>query len=348
MRELLRSGMVGFAVLAAVTGVSESSAADSACSALQAKLSALPTATNPAQIQAHERAILRQEAAIARAQTDLRRAGCKGPFASGRVQCRPLLETAERMADNLDNLRRERAAMGDVRVHGQRLKLKAAIERGNCSAAAKETVARATNPPPPAAEPAKAAGSKPKPRKFRTGHSYRTMCVRLCDGYYFPISYSVPASRFPQDAKACQARCPGADTALYAHRVPGEESADMVSATTGLPYRELENAFAHRTQSREKVQGCGCQVANPQSGPSGYSVIAGENRQTPLGARDSESSIVSLGRTPDPHPRQTAAIAGSKESVVEENRPVRVVGPKFLPDPEEAIDQQVRAPIRYR
>ena len=28
--------------------------------------------------------------------------------------------------------------------------------------------------------------------------TYRTMCVRLCDGYYFPVSFLDPAKRLPK------------------------------------------------------------------------------------------------------------------------------------------------------
>ena len=35
--------------------------------------------------------------------------------------------------------------------------------------------------------------------------TYRTMCVRLCDGYYFPISFSTTSERFPEDAQNCTA-----------------------------------------------------------------------------------------------------------------------------------------------
>ena len=32
----------------------------------------------------------------------------------------------------------------------------------------------------------------------------RTLCVRLCDGYYFPIEFDASSSRFDTDAAACQ------------------------------------------------------------------------------------------------------------------------------------------------
>ncbi|HPG89875.1 MAG TPA: DUF2865 domain-containing protein, partial [Hyphomicrobium sp.] len=50
--------------------------------------------------------------------------------------------------------------------------------------------------------------------------TYRTLCVRLCDGYYFPVSFSTLPSHFAQDAEACSSRC-AAPTELYYYPNPG-------------------------------------------------------------------------------------------------------------------------------
>jgi hypothetical protein len=77
------------------------------------------------------------------------------------------------------------------------------------------------------------------------GNTYRTLCVRTCDGYYFPISYSALPSKFDEDAKICQAMCPASEAVLYTHRNPGEDVMQSVSSA-GRPYSELPNAFAYR------------------------------------------------------------------------------------------------------
>jgi hypothetical protein len=77
--------------------------------------------------------------------------------------------------------------------------------------------------------------------------TYRTLCVRTCDGYYFPISFSTVPSKFSADEQTCQALCPGTPVALYTHRNPGEESAAMVSLA-GEPYTALPAAFRYRQQ----------------------------------------------------------------------------------------------------
>ena len=91
----------------------------------------------------------------------------------------------------------------------------------------------------------------------RTGGTYRTLCVRLCDGFYFPISYSTLRERFAADAKQCEQRCPSRSR-LFVHRNPGEDVNDMVDLD-GRRYRNLPTAFLHQTQY---VADCTCR-GNP-------------------------------------------------------------------------------------
>ena len=34
------------------------------------------------------------------------------------------------------------------------------------------------------------------PRRMSATTTYRTLCVRMCDGFYFPISYATSSSQF--------------------------------------------------------------------------------------------------------------------------------------------------------
>src|SRR5262249_30316969 len=49
------------------------------------------------------------------------------------------------------------------------------------------------------------------------GGTFRTVCVRTCDGFYFPISYSTSPDRFRDDEQACQRMCPATEVALYTY-----------------------------------------------------------------------------------------------------------------------------------
>ena len=76
--------------------------------------------------------------------------------------------------------------------------------------------------------------------------TYRTMCVRLCDGYYFPISFSATRDRLARDAKTCESSC-GGQARLFIYRNPGADVEDMVDLR-GQPYQQLSTAFLYRTK----------------------------------------------------------------------------------------------------
>jgi hypothetical protein len=87
--------------------------------------------------------------------------------------------------------------------------------------------------------------------------TYRTICVRLCDGYYFPISFSTLPNYFDRDAQLCQSRC-AAPSELYFHQNPGAGVEQAISFESKLAYTSLKTAFRYR---KEYVKGCSCNVA---------------------------------------------------------------------------------------
>jgi len=83
--------------------------------------------------------------------------------------------------------------------------------------------------------------------------TFRTLCVRTCDGYYFPISFSTTRSAFGRDADRCTASC-GSDARLFYHPNPGGKVEDMVDLS-GLGYASLPNAFKYR---QSLASSCAC------------------------------------------------------------------------------------------
>jgi hypothetical protein len=92
--------------------------------------------------------------------------------------------------------------------------------------------------------------------------TYRTLCVRLCDGYYFPVSFSTLPNHFERDAQVCQSQC-AAPAELYFHQNPGGSVEQMMSFGSQQPYTSLKTAFRYR---KEFVNGCSCKQAefNPE------------------------------------------------------------------------------------
>jgi len=82
----------------------------------------------------------------------------------------------------------------------------------------------------------------------------RTVCVRLCDGYFFPLNFAVTSERLARDSSTCERRC-GGEARLFTH--PSGSPVDDMVDLQGRPYRELPTAFLYRTQY---VAGCKCQA----------------------------------------------------------------------------------------
>ncbi len=107
--------------------------------------------------------------------------------------------------------------------------------------------------------------------------TYRTMCVRQCDGYYFPVSFSTLPSQFEADKTQCRERC-AAPTELFVYRNPGEDVESMVSLD-GKPYSELKNAWLYR---KKFIDGCSCDAAEYSEAEIAQSMAELEGRRARL------------------------------------------------------------------
>jgi uncharacterized protein DUF2865 len=91
-------------------------------------------------------------------------------------------------------------------------------------------------------------GDQPRPSAPSSGEkgpvqahsgSY-AVCVRTCDGSFFPVSYSGAGSRADSLEDVCRSLCPNADMALYSFPFGG--TIEEAAAPTGEPYANLPNA----------------------------------------------------------------------------------------------------------
>ncbi len=82
----------------------------------------------------------------------------------------------------------------------------------------------------------------------------RTVCVRMCDGYLFPLGHLGARADMPVHAAACAAACPGAPTSLYT-LAARETELDRAISPQGLPYRASALADVYR---QRRVADCAC------------------------------------------------------------------------------------------
>lgn len=87
--------------------------------------------------------------------------------------------------------------------------------------------------------------------------TYRTVCVRTCDGFYWPISFATTTDNFSKDQDTCERSCGGAKQArLFVYRNPGEQPEDMEDLD-GKPYKQTATAFQFRASYNES---CKCRA----------------------------------------------------------------------------------------
>ncbi|MDN5926909.1 MAG: DUF2865 domain-containing protein [Hyphomicrobiales bacterium] len=360
----------GVACLLAALTAGTAAADRQYCRQLKAQLaSASASRKSATMLKRYERAIEDQEGELSRAHRIARRSGCAGLFGdlrddpSGR--CDPISHTIGKMERNMAMLERRRETFARKADAPSRREILAAIDANGCredQMAARRLpdpvnsgsdshallsrvnpglIIRRSGPPQEGDEiPADIQGGN----EADGSGTYRTMCVRTCDGYYFPISFATSPANFARDERTCQARCPGTKVELYYH-VPSEESASMVSLA-GVPYENLPAAFLYRKADAPRVPGCSCAVAGRSS------IMAA----TPSGEETNDESAPISQAVTQPHEEPGAvakagnpageAAAIEPTPLADKDRDVRVVGPRFLPDPSKALDLQ--APVQKK
>ncbi|TDQ33626.1 uncharacterized protein DUF2865 [Phyllobacterium brassicacearum] len=182
-------------------------------------------------------------------------------------------------------------------------------------------------------------GSDPGGNVIVKKGGYRTLCVRTCDGYYFPISFSSQPRNFPRDQNACTAMCPNGNAQLYYHAVPEQESDDMISVADKKPYSELPSAFNYRTVGLRSVPGCSC---HRQPSPMSEQLMSDRQSQssgtTALAEEGTDPGMVAA--VPMNEPAQ-----GDVDDAPAESRDVRMVGPAFFPVETKVTDFKAPPPV---
>jgi hypothetical protein len=86
----------------------------------------------------------------------------------------------------------------------------------------------------------------PTPEETGPSGGALAVCVRTCDGGFFPVSYSANRARYQELGELCQAMCPNVETQLFTMSM-GREIEQSVGVD-GKPYTSLPNAGKFRTK----------------------------------------------------------------------------------------------------
>lgn len=140
---------------------------------------------------------------------------------------------------------------------------------------------------------------------------YRTLCVRMCDGYYWPVSASVGRGRLYHDADVCRSSC---DTEARLFFLPrGSDDVEHMTDISGRVYGRLPEAFLYR---KSLVAGCTCR-ADPWSESEvnrhrAYAEIEAAKARGEIPAAVADARIAAQGARPNPGaPIETGAVSHS-------------------------------------
>lgn len=139
--------------------------------------------------------------------------------------------------------------------------------------------------------------------ELRALGSYRTVCVRICDGYHFPISTASAMSDFEADQEQCEATCPGTEVELFYQDAGDEDQGAMVSSVSGLTYEELQTAPLFQRKRPSGGPECRCKPARDLSAVGGDPAFKTE--ETP--DQSDPGSITTPGDASRVGPDQVAA-----------------------------------------
>lgn len=301
------------------------------------------------QIRRYQEAQAKQQAELDRVTLQAKRMGCESSgffslFNGRSAQCGPVNNQIQQMRANLDQIttsleRLRSGGIGGADRENQRRSVLTALAQNNCGP---QYAAAARGPgnfidslfgnnnqtlPPPSADLGAPSGT------------FRTVCVRTCDGGYFPVSFATYQQRFQDDERTCKALCPATEATLFTYRNPGEDINQAVSIN-GQAYTSLPNAFKFRTEFNAS---CACKAAgqtwsealksvDDRAGVEQGDIIVTEEsakrmqqRAQPKGAPAPKKGTAPAPSTAAaPPPADTTATAGDKDKI-------RTVGPTFVP-----------------
>src|SRR5882757_7872212 len=302
------------------------------------------------QIRRYQESATKQQAELDRVTLQAKRMGCDSSgffslFNGQSAQCGPVNNQIQQMRGNLEQIttsleRLRSGGIGGADRENQRRSVLTALAQNNCGP---QYANAARGPgnfidnlfgnntiPPPSADLGAPSGT------------FRTVCVRTCDGGYFPVSFATYQARFQDDEKTCKALCPATEATLFTYRNPGEDINQAVSIS-GQPYSSLPNAFKFRT---EFSASCACKAAGQtwsealKSVDDRAGVEQGDIIVTEESARRMQQRAQPKGAPPPPTAKKGTAPAGNAAAAPsatapadttatanEKDKPIRTVGP---------------------
>ncbi|ANL34544.1 DUF2865 domain-containing protein [Rhizobium phaseoli] len=325
------------------------------CDDLRGRLADLPRSIgtgNGPEARQFAGAIAEQNLELRKVRNDLRSYGCT----SGSMvviggengdYCAELSQAEARMIDNIRYLQDRRAELrqggGD---DGGRRELMAALEQNGCNNENfyDPSERSADDPAPSIDEQAMrgdtfiplGGGEEIDPRyglpRTEMLSPVSTICVRSCDGGFFPISSNATSVDFGRDAETCAKMCPGIETELFYRDVRSTEASNMISVATGTPYSAMQNAFAYKNRAPGEKNTCACNLTAYYEEMRSKQAVSEPPQQGSITTIRTNPATEGAATTPAPQPS-----VPDRPYDPTQNK-VRQVGPQFLAGDQGSID----------
>jgi len=217
---------------------------------------AIAEATNSSGASQYQAAAERQSAELERMTAYSRSIGCDNRrflfFGSEPpAQCGQISGQIQRMRANLEDLRARAGGGGGGRGEliarfnaqcaggGQRN-----ADTGNGGLLGALFGQPQKNPDDVTVEPLTPDGQTPPTTNTEARAGSQAVCVRACDGSFFPVSYSASSGRLSDLDGQCHALCPNADVSVYTYPAGGE--IQQAVSSTGQRYIDSPNALKYQ------------------------------------------------------------------------------------------------------
>lgn len=320
------------------------------CDDLRGRLADLPQSigNNGAEMRQYAGALAEQNLELRKVRSDLRRYGCT----SGSMVvvggenagfCTELQQSEAKMVDNIRFLQDRRSELRQGGADPAREGLMAALEDNGCNSDSFSEPAQGdAYAPAPSIEEQAMRGDTFIP--LGGGERYglpraemlspvSTICVRTCDGGFFPISNNATSVDFGRDAATCAKMCPGVETELFYRDISSAEASNMISTATGAPYGAMKNAFAYKTRAPGEKSACSCNL-------TAYYEEMRKSQTASAPAPEPKGSITTIHTEA---PKTAGASPAPQQQVPDRpydpaSSKVRQVGPQFLAGDQGKID----------
>jgi hypothetical protein len=328
--------------------------ANPVCQRLETQLAAVDRgATDPSraeQIKRYEDAAARQSAELERVTGQAKRMGCDSSgffslFSNQSAQCGPVNGQIQQMRGNLDqittSLERLRGSGGSASFERdqQRRSVLAALSQNNCG----PQYAGRSNQGGGGFFDTLFGGNNTNNNNVPADYgapssTYKTVCVRTCDGFYFPVSYATSPARFGDDEQTCKSLCPAAEATLFTHR--SNEDMSRAVSVNGQPYSALPNAFKYRQAFNPS---CACKaqgqtwadalksVDDRATVEQGDIIVTDERSKQMSQPRDAQGRPIRQPAQQKGGAAPAATEAPAAATTPPSDRPIRTVGPTFIP-----------------